>query len=233
MTMDHDDAVRLSLLEKYLLGELNAELRDEFEEHYFDCRECADDLRAASAFLDAAKIELRTFPRPESAPSPARKPWFAPLWTPSFVVPALAACLLVIAYQNLVIFPRFRNALAELRAPEILPTVSLVGGNSRGGSVPSITVTNAHAFLVLIDIPTQERFSSYTCLLYSPPGSLAWRVQVSAEEAKDTVSIRVPAGRTVSGSYSLVVQGGVQGSSSAVPGENGAELARYRFTLNK
>lgn len=227
--MDHDDAVRLSLLEKYLLGELNPELRDEFEEHYFDCRECGEDLRAASAFLDAAKNELRAAPLPRPAPSPARKSWFAQLWTPSFVVPALAACLLVIAYQNLVIFPRFRNALAELRAPEILPTVSLVGGNSRGGSVPSITVTGAHAFLVLTDIPTQERFSSYACLLYSPSGSLVWRVQVSAEEAKDTVSIRVPAERAAPGGYTLVVQGG----SGSAPNESGVELARYRFTLNK
>jgi Putative zinc-finger len=225
--MDHDDAVRLSLLERYLLGELNPELRDEFEEHYFDCRECADDLRAASAFLDAAKNELRAGPRP--TPSAARKPWFAWLWTPSFMAPALAACLLVIAYQNLVVFPRFRNAIAELRAPEVLPTVSLVGGNSRGGSVPSITVAGAHAFLVLIDVPTQERFSSYTCLLYSPSGSLVWHVQVSAEEAKDTVSIRVPAERAVPGPYTLVVQGG----SGSAPNANGAELARYRFTLNK
>jgi hypothetical protein len=231
--MNHDEAARLSLVEKYLLDELAPELRDEFEEHYFDCRECADDLSAASAFLDAAKSELRAAPLPKPVPLPDKKStqnksWFAWLWTPAFVVPALAACLLVIAYQNLVIFPRFRNGLAELRTPEILPTLSLVGGNSRGGSAPSITVEGAHAFLVLIDIPTQERFSSYTCLLYSPAGSLAWRVQVSAEEAKDTVSIRVPAGRAISGSYTLVVQG----NSGAAPAENGSELARYRFTLN-
>jgi hypothetical protein len=227
--MNHDDAVRLSLVDKYLLDELPLELRDEFEEHYFDCRECAEDLSATSAFLDAAKNELRAVPLPEPAAGAAKKSWFAWLWAPAFVVPALAACLLVIAYQNLVLFPRFRNALAELRAPEILPAVSLVGENSRGGSAPSIAVEGAHAFLVLIDIPTQDRFSSYACLLYSPLGSLAWRVKVSAEEAKDTVSIRVPIERAVSGIYTLVVQGN---SGAALP-ENGAELARYRFMLNK
>ena len=231
--MDHAEAVRLSLVEKYLLDELPPELRDEFEEHYFDCRECAEDLRAASAFLDAAKNELRAAPLPKPAPSVpearTRKPRFAWLWTPAFVVPALAACLMVIAYQNFVIFPRFRGAIAELRSPEILPTLSLVGGNSRGGSAPAIAVAGSNAFLVLIDIPTQDRFSSYTCLLYSPPGSIAWHVQVSAEEAKDTVSIRVPAGRAVPGSYTLVVQG----NSGPVSVENGAELARYRFNLTR
>lgn len=227
--MNHDEAVRLSLVEKYLLDELNPELRDKFEEHYFDCRECAEDLRAASAFVAGAKNELRAMALPKPAASPGKKSWFAWLWSPAFAVPALAASLLVIAYQNLAVFPRFRNALAELRAPEVLPTVSLVGGNSRGGSAPSIAVAGARAFLVLIDIPTQERFSSYSCLLYSPTGSLAWHVQVSAEEAKDTVSIRVPAAQAASGSYTLVVQG----NSGAGPGENGAELARYRFTLTR
>ncbi|HTD56528.1 MAG TPA: hypothetical protein VK670_14155 [Silvibacterium sp.] len=230
--MEHEDAVRLSLVEKYLLDELPPQIRDEFEEHYFDCRECTEDLQVTSAFMDAAKNELRAVPLQKPASSAAKKsskPWFAWLWSPAFVVPALAACLLVIAYQNLVIFPRFRNALAELRTPEILPTVSLVGGNSRGGTALSAAIQGAQAFLVLVDIPTQERFSSYTCLLYSPSGSLAGRVQVSAEEAKDTLSIRVPVGRAVDGSYTLVVQG----NSSAASGENGAELARYRFTLTR
>jgi Putative zinc-finger len=237
--MDHDYAVRLSLVEKYLLDELPPELRDEFEEHYFDCVECSQDLGAAAAFLDAAKSELRATPLPKAAPtipdhtapikSPASKSWLSWLWTPAFVVPALAACLLVIAYQNLVIFPRFRDSLAELRSPQILPTLSLLGGNSRGGSAPSIAMDGSNAFLVLIDIPTQDRFSSYTCLLYSPSGSVAWRVQVSGEEAKDTVSIRVPAGRAAPGSYTLVVQG----NSSPASSENGAPLARYRFTLTR
>jgi len=227
--MDHDYAVRLSLVEKYLLDELSPELRDEFEEHYFDCGECAEDLRAASAFLDAAKNELRAAPLIKPTANTAKKPRFAWLWTPATVVPVLAACLLVIFYQNLVVFPRFRSAIAELRAPEVLPTVSLVGGNSRGGTAPSIAINEAQAFLVLIDIPTEERFSSYTCLLYSPTGTLVWRVRVSAEEAKDTVSVRVPAGETVSGSYSMTVQG----NTGPASGENAVELAQYRFTLTR
>jgi hypothetical protein len=53
---------------------------------------------------------------------------------------------------------------------------------------------------LLVDIPTEDRFSSYTCLLYSPSGSLSWRVEVSPQQAKDTVSIRVPsAGQGVRG----------------------------------
>jgi hypothetical protein len=229
MTMNHDDAVRLSLVEKYLLEELEPNLRDEFEEHYFDCRECADDVRATSAFLDAAKNELRAAPLPQRAALKEKKPWFAWLWTPAFAVPALAACLLVIAYQNFIVLPRSRTAIAELRSPEVLPALSLVGGNSRGGTVPSVAIDGAHAFLVSFDVPTQDRFSSYTCLLYSPTGSLTWSVQVSAEEAKDTVSIRVPAVQVAPGDYTLAVQG----NTGAAAGGNGVDLAHYRFTLTR
>jgi hypothetical protein len=226
--MNHEDAARLSLVEKYLLEELPTDVRDEFEEHYFDCQECASDLRATAAFLGTAKEELRNFPR-DKAPDPVKKPWFAWLWTPAVLAPALAACLLVITYQAVVVYPHYKSQIAQSHAPEILPTISLVGGNSRGGGVtPSVTAGNSQPFLVLVDIPTQERFSSYTCLLYSPSGSLAWRVQVSAEAAKDTVSIRVPAGDRAAGNYTLAVQG----NTATAPSENGVDLARYRFTLN-
>ena len=226
--MNHEKAARLSLVEKYLLEELPPDLRDECEEHYFDCPECAADLRATATFLAAAKEELKHFPE-DKAPEPVKKRWFAWLWTPAVLVPALAACLLVIAYQGLVVYPHYQTQIAHLQAPEILPTVSLVGGNSRGGAAgPSVVAENAQPFLVQVDIPTQERFSSYTCLLYSPSGSLAWRVQVSAEAAKDTVSIRVPAGERAAGSYTLVVQG----NTGPAPSENGVDLARYHFSLN-
>src|SRR5271156_6268648 len=231
--MDHHEAVRREAVEKYLLSELPPPERDEFEEHYFDCQECAADLRATAAFLDAAKRELKAFPAAKSAlspekSSPTKKSRLTWLWTPAFVLPALAACLLVIAYQNIVIFPHFRSALAELRAPEILPSVSLVGGNSRGGQIPTINVHGTQPFLVLVDIPPEDRFSSYTCLLYSPSGSLTWRLQVSAQLAKDTVSIRVPSVNRMAGSYSLVVKGNTDQSA----GETGIELAHYRFMLN-
>ena len=88
-----------------------------------------------------------------------------------------------------------------------------------------MTVGAVSRFLLLLDIPTQDRFSSYTCLLYSPSGSLSWRVEVSAQSAKDTVSIRVPSADRPPGEYTLAVQGNVDRNALV-------DLARYRFTLN-
>lgn len=225
--MEHQEATQLMAVEKYVLNELPPQLRDDFEEHYFDCQECAKDLRATTAFLDAAKIELKAASVSRLSPAVSAKrrvPW---LWKPVLVVPALAASLLLIAYQNVVVYPRLTEQIAQLNAPEILPSLSLVDGNSRGGQFPSITIRSAQPFLLFLDIPTQERFSSYICTVYPPSGKLAWHVQVSAQQARDTVSLRIPAIDTIDGKYSILVQGNLGPSH---PGAT-VDLARYSFVL--
>src|SRR6266571_4938057 len=57
--MDHSDAVQLQAAVKYVLGELPQAQRDEYEEHCFDCAECALDLKAAAAFVDTTREVLR------------------------------------------------------------------------------------------------------------------------------------------------------------------------------
>jgi len=56
--MEHSEAIQLMAAEKYLLDELSADVRDEFEEHLFGCHECAMDMRTASVFLEQGKAAL-------------------------------------------------------------------------------------------------------------------------------------------------------------------------------
>ncbi len=51
--MSHDEALCTLAAERYLLREFDDRLREAFEEHFFDCSECAADLRAGATFLDA------------------------------------------------------------------------------------------------------------------------------------------------------------------------------------
>jgi hypothetical protein len=222
--MDHQQATQAMAVEKYLLQELEPELRDQFEEHFFDCQECATDLGATAAFMEAAKREFRLNPIPKPAVAPNGKLGLA-LLRPVIAWSALAASLLVIAYQNVLVYPHLTSEIAELKAPEILPSLSLVNANSRGGSAPEVTVGAGRPFLLLLDIPTQDRFSSYTCLLYSPSGSLSWRGDVSPQLAKDTVSIRVPSAGRPPGEYTLAVQGNTD--------RGAVDLQPYRFTLKQ
>ena len=226
--MNHFESTESRAVEKYLLGEMSPVERDAFEEHFFDCPECAVDLRATAAFLDTAKQELKSLPRSQPATEPAKRSLSVLRW-PVFAWAALAASLLVTAYQNIVVYPHLTREVARLSAPEVLPSLSLVNGNSRGGGeAAAVTVSKAKPFLLLVDVPTQDRYMGYTCSLYSPSGSLAWQVEVSAQEAKDTVSIRVPGVEKVSGTYTLTVRGDSNQAAIGPP----VELAHYRFTLN-
>jgi hypothetical protein len=225
--MDHEEATGRGAVEKYLLDELAPLERDEFEEHFFGCQECAADLRTTAAFLDTAARELERGAPAKPAPKVGSKSWFAFLWRPAFVSPAVAFLLLIIVYQNVVMYPRLAGERAQLEHPEILPSISLVGANSRGGSIPSVTVTPAGSVLLSVDIPTAEQFSSYSCALVAPSGAVVWRVPISAEQARDTIYIRTPAGSRSSGDYAVIVQG----YANRDRGEP-ADLARYRFTLH-
>ncbi len=223
--------------EKYLLNELTPDEREEFEDHYFTCTECAAGLRAAEAFLEAAKQQLATTPAPSPArapaPLPKKKSLFDFLWTPAFTIPAFALLLLVIAYQSGVVYPRLHSQLAQLETPQLVMPLSLAAGNSRGGETPSLITTPAQTILLTFDIPAQDRFSNYTCLLYAPSGSVIARILVSAQQAKDTVSISIPAANRTAGRYTLLIQGNQnQVTSDSNPAQPAAaDLAHYRFDL--
>ena len=120
--MDHNQATQLTAVEKYLLDELPPELRDEFEEHFFDCQECATDLRATAGFIGRGKEGISS---ESSSQTPggdrrqnralSRSGRSALVWS------ALAASLLVIAYQNMVVYPRFKTEIAELKLRRFYP----------------------------------------------------------------------------------------------------------------
>jgi hypothetical protein len=225
--MEHHHIAEHHLVEQYLLNELSPERVDEFEEHLFDCQACAADVKATAAFMAVARQELA---KPEaqvvSIGAPSAK-WGRLLsWKQAVPMYALAACLLVLLYQNAVVYPKLKSEVATLQAPEVLAQVSLVGGNSRGGGdVPSAIVGDGQSVELLVDIPTQERFSDYTCVLYSPSHELLSTIHLPAQETKDTVHIRVPAvKKRMDGMYSLVVSGNNPSSASV-------DLAQYRFEL--
>ncbi len=69
--MDHDMVVRQKMTERYLLKELDPAARDEFEEHFFDCKDCAFDVHAGALFVEQSKVVLAEKPEPVAAALPA------------------------------------------------------------------------------------------------------------------------------------------------------------------
>ena len=97
--MEHQTAVDRQIAERYLLNELDDEEREQFEEHFFTCADCADDIRAGSALVEGT----RTLLRPEASgvrqtAEPSRKPWWGWLWSPvpAYAMAAVLAVALVI-----------------------------------------------------------------------------------------------------------------------------------------
>ena len=56
--MTHADAVRTLAAERYLLDEMPEIERFAFEEHFFACPDCADEVRTGSALQQAVKAGL-------------------------------------------------------------------------------------------------------------------------------------------------------------------------------
>lgn len=66
MEFDHQQAVSSRAVERYLLDELPSPLREEFEDHFFCCPQCAEALRVGSILRDNARALLRA-PLPSAA----------------------------------------------------------------------------------------------------------------------------------------------------------------------
>jgi hypothetical protein len=220
--MDHSDAVNQMAAERYLLGELPPDVRDAFEEHLFDCPECAFDIRAGVAFVDEATLQLPglTATAPESAALPAAKTperpasepkrrkwsgWWGSLFsTPAFAAPVFATMLLVIGYQNLVTYPALRSEATE---PRLLSSVALHTG-TRGGARTVVMADRKQGVLLQIDLPEQTLYSSYTVDLYNPQGKLAWTRNFTPGAAgADSLSVALPGKGIEAGAYSLAISG--------------------------
>jgi len=223
--MDHDVVVRQKMTERYLLHELAPEQRDQFEEHLFDCQDCALDVRAAARFIEQSKVVLAenqavaSTPVLATAPARPQPRWFAWL-RPAFVVPALALLLVVVAYQNLVTYPQLQQALNR---PQVLPWASVnVGTWGAGG--PTITTVQGKGFLLFIRIPPDGVYDHYKADLINPAGKLEWSLTIPAVAGQDQWPVEIPGANREAGTYALAVRGiGATGESK--------DLGRASFEL--
>ncbi|MGD0095348.1 MAG: zf-HC2 domain-containing protein [Terracidiphilus sp.] len=232
--MEHSEALEQMVAERYLLNELTAEAREEFEKHLFDCPECALDLRAGAAFVEEAKTQLPELTSARSAPASSRpgelkikRSWWASMFQPAFAAPVFATLLLIIGYQNLVTYPALR---ASANQPRLLAWAPL-HGSVRGAQL-TITADRRHGVALPIDLPAQPSIGAYTSYsfdLYSPQGKLTWTgvIPAPADDASESqrVSLVIPGTTLNSGAYTITVSGvAAQG--------NRTEIDKYVFNLH-
>ena len=252
--MDCKQAEDLQLAVKYVLGELPPVQRDEYEDHYIDCPQCAKEVYAAAALTDTAREVFRQEERGE-APAPvrdagrdvardgARGGWLARWLRPAFAVPAFAVLLLVVAYQNTVTIPRAKLEAASgagqvLTASFTFPKTQTRGARGGGEGVKAgedagekeafkVKVKPNESFGLRFDFNPPKTLDSYLCELQDESGRTLLQKAVPGTSIHHEVEIGIPGGLVKAANYSLVFHG--------APGANGEgareEVLRLGFSV--
>ncbi|MGH9597724.1 MAG: zf-HC2 domain-containing protein [Edaphobacter sp.] len=222
--MNHQDALHEMAVERYLLGELSGASLDSFEEHLFECHECAMDVKAGATFIAGAKTELAPSRRATVSDEKASSRWISWFTNPWVLAPSLAACLLALCFQTFILQPRMKLEVAREQTPAVLNPLILANAGARGDdAAPAIVAPEHGSFAVSLDVPTTGGFASYRCTLLAPDGAPLWQTGLSVEQVRDAVLINVPTDKVREGLNTFLIQG--------LPVEGGTlvNLARYKF----
>lgn len=233
--MDHSEASRLKAAEKYISGELPSDLRDQFEEHYFDCAECTKDLKALATFVTASRIVFEEEAAEKVAPrrqQTDRIGWFSWL-RPIIAVPAIAALAAVVVFQSAVTIPELKHRIAAGPAAQVYESSFRLRGTTRGESIPTVTVRRNESLALDFDFTPAQAFPGYEGLLLDDSGAAVLSFHLPGDLANKEVHLVIPAGLVHAGKYSLVFRGvrDAEGRLASGLALGGNEVQRNSFSV--
>jgi len=225
--MEHESVIANRAVERYLLGEMPVDERDSFEEHYFTCGDCAEDVRQASAFVANAKeIWREQGTRHEAVARTGREEhrpwlwWLRPAWAP-----ALAGVLLAVTgYQSLVTVPALKRTAAGATQPRQVEAFVL-RADSRGVA-KVVEAAPSQPLLLTLYLNPQQNFPKYVAEIHSASGAVVSTIPVAPPAPDEPLNLYVPDPKLGPGQYTLVIRGDT-GS------QQGPEVGRYRFELQR
>jgi Putative zinc-finger len=214
--IDHNEAVKNLMAERYLLGELNAVEREAYEEHMFSCDACFEQVKAGTEFVGHLQLigteELR----------PALVTGFMARLITSLRQPAaMVACALLVCVSGISIYQQ--RTIAGLRRPQVTPSFFLSDG-ARAGGVKELVIPANARFDLSIQLLQSGDFGSYQGQILDPAGRVKASFPISAEQTRDTIHLLVDSSVLGSGTYELVVNG-------FAPDGRKSEITRYGFRL--
>jgi len=222
--MDHTEAARKAAVEKYLLGELTQPERDSFEEHFFECPDCAAQVRLAAAFRANARAVLRDSGGLHKLVPERRTGWNWSVWSwqPRLAMAAGLALAVVVGYQNLVTIPHLRHDSSG--GADFAVVAAAQASGVRAASDLSFS-RKAGQFSLFVPHEWEEAYSSYTCELERRPGStVVFSAGTGTGSGDFTVLVRTAS--LAPGKYVLNVYGERAGGQKTA-------VARFPLTLTE
>ena len=224
--MTHAQAVETHAAERYLLDEMPEIERYAFEEHYFDCAECADDVRTGGLMREGVRAGLLpqavgpvTGVREATAAAApqAPRPWRASTLLPWAVAATLA---MAVGYQQLWVVPGLQQQLPTSQA---LSPVTLRPATR--GAAPTVARPSTGVVSFAIDVAGVPAGTRLSYDLRAADGTSVASGAAVAPTPGTPLLLLVPASAVQAvGSYALSVRtGDVAGSASA----------DYRFTVTE
>ena len=221
-SMTHQQAMESMAAERYLLGEMTAEQRLGFEEHYVECAECLESVMFGSEFLDAGHqvaVEDKREDKPMST-------WRERLLSVSsgFLnpVPAMAFALLL----GLVGYQAFRINALKNEADEKVATAEyryfLTGIVHGAGDANVVQVPHDAVVGLQLEYKRSGDYLSYRARI---EGGSSVKQNVDVPNLPgDVASIALMPGTLHDGDYTIVILGKTADGSEQ-------EVGRGRFRL--
>jgi Putative zinc-finger len=223
--MDHEAAIRLQASERYLLGELSPSDRDEFEEHYFTCMECAEDVRAAVELRANARAVFREKGGEAIQAKPAGKPgWLQNLrLRPVF---ALSAALNVALFAGIGIQSARVARLTDATRPQFYPTF-FVRPPYRAEIAVHDVPRGARLVGLYFELKEQERrYARYAYQVSDSSGREVLSGELPPpEQASSELNLVLPTGRLNPGVHTFIFSGVGNGQQ--------VELRRIRLRIQQ
>ena len=220
--MDHETAIRIQAAERYVLEEFPPEERAAFEEHFFECPACAEEVRSATIFAANAKAVLRDERAREQAKleRAAERPGRRFAW-----LLAASAALNVALVAGLGLeWMQFRRA-AEGIEPQFYSTFVVTAG-SRGSQPAAVLPAGIRFFGVRFDLTPGEQFESFEYRILDAKRSVRSAGTLAAPfSGSSELQLAIPVVPLEAGEYTLVLAGKQAGSSK--------EIGRRNFSISR
>lgn len=199
--MEHSESLETNAAERYLLEEMSAGERDAFEEHYFDCSECAGDVKDGARMMAAGREILR---------EPAAKKVVEMRPKRSFTgwIPQVAAAGIIGGVLGW--YGAVSTAVPKVATIEPAAHYDLLMEKERAAVAEGPTsVRTGKTAILTFSIPTKkkeaESAASYVVSIRNAAGESVYAEAVSLDQAADPISL--VARPLPGGSYQVVIEG--------------------------